>query len=84
MKTTQTVFALTLALVSGIIATTLLSGCQKPSTPTTPSSSDSNTTAVDDLDISIPDIGGGEPMPEATPAEEAAAPGPEAPAEEAP
>ncbi|MDA1052793.1 MAG: PQQ-binding-like beta-propeller repeat protein [Planctomycetota bacterium] len=60
MKTTQTVLALTLALVSGMIATALLSGCQKPSTPRTSGSTGSNTTAVDDVTISIPEVAVGE------------------------
>lgn len=73
MKTTQTVIALTLALVSGMIATTLLSGCQKPATPKPSASSNTNTTAIESVDVSIPKVGAGEPMPEAKPAEEAAA-----------
>ncbi|MBC8354461.1 MAG: PQQ-binding-like beta-propeller repeat protein [Planctomycetes bacterium] len=88
MKTSQTVLALTLALVSGIIATTLLSGCQKPSTPVTSSSSGTNTTAIEDVDISIPEIDAGEPVVEkataaeepvaaSVPSEEPAAPAPE-------
>ncbi|HUG70881.1 MAG TPA: PQQ-binding-like beta-propeller repeat protein [Pirellulaceae bacterium] len=74
MKTTQTVIALTLALVSGMIATTLLSGCQKPSTRGTSESSDTNTSAVEDLDISIPEYGTGERVTAEIPAEETTAP----------
>lgn len=70
MKTTQTVLALTLSLVLGVIATSLLSGCKKPAPPT--HSTDSNTTAFGDVDISIPEFGDGEPMAEVPAAEEAA------------
>ena len=85
MKTTQTVFALTLALVSGMIATTLLSGCKKPATPATTDSPGSNATSIEDVEISIPEVESGEPMAEETPAEEPAAPAPkpdEAPKDE--
>jgi outer membrane protein assembly factor BamB len=75
MKTTHTVFALTLALVAGMFATTLLSGCRKPSTQGTSGSSGTHTTAIEDVDISIPEIGAGEPMAKEAPAaEESAAP----------
>jgi len=84
MKTTQTVFALTLALVLGTIATSLLSGCKKPSTPATSGSSGTNTTEIEDIDISIPEIGDGEPMANEAPTEEPAAPMPEEPAAPAP
>lgn len=75
MKTTQTVFVLTLALVLGSIATMLLSGCQKPSTPVTSASSGSNTTAAEDVDAANPEVEASEP----TAADETTTPEPEAP-----
>ena len=77
MKTNQTVFALTLALVAGMFATTLLSGCRKPSTPGTSGASGTQTTSVEDVDISIPEIGVGDRVEEAPPVKE-----PEMPASE--
>jgi outer membrane protein assembly factor BamB len=84
MKTTQTVIALTLALVAGMFATTLLSGCRKPSTPGTSGSSGSHTSSVEDVDISIPEVDPGERMTETPSVDAPEAPAPEAPPSEAP
>ena len=73
MKTIQTLFALSLALIAGMFATSLLSGCQKPTPP--PTVSTNKTTA--DVDVSIPGEPAEEPAAE-TPAE------PSEPADDAP
>ncbi len=67
MKTTHTVLALTLALVAGMFATTLISGCQKPSSRGTSGSSGVTTAGSDDVDVSIPEVGTGERATDAPP-----------------
>ena len=81
MKTTQTMLALTVSLVCGTIATSLLSGCQKPSSPVASNTGGSNTTSMGDVTISLPELEVNEPMEEEGTTEEAVAASADAPAD---
>jgi outer membrane protein assembly factor BamB len=84
MKTIQTLLALSLAVIAGMFATSLLSGCQKPVPPTTAGAygSSSNTTSTGDVEILIPDPPMTQEVTEPAEEEPAEKPKPEEPQEE--